>query len=116
MFFMIFDSCFRCFLHFMISPKYIFKSCNSSVLSLSQFCHCILRFSCIPFAVGRRQCLGEQFARSRYFMYMATLLRKWKFVGSPGKFGSCDPRNSAYIDNKSTYRAKSFFCKAVKRQ
>ncbi|XP_060554487.1 cytochrome P450 2C31-like [Ruditapes philippinarum] len=76
----------------------------------------VFRRNCIPFAVGRRQCLGEQFARSRYFLYMATLLRKWKFVGSPGKFGSCDPRNSTYIDNKVTYRAKSFFCKAVKRQ
>ncbi|XP_060554489.1 cytochrome P450 2C31-like [Ruditapes philippinarum] len=75
----------------------------------------IFRRNCIPFAVGRRQCLGEQFARSRYFLYMATLLRKWKFVGSPGKFGSCDPRDSAYIENKVTYRAKSFFCTAVKR-
>ncbi|XP_045160235.2 cytochrome P450 2A6-like [Mercenaria mercenaria] len=75
----------------------------------------VFRRNCIPFAVGRRQCLGEQFAKSRYFLYMATLLGRWKFVGSPGKFGSCDARTRKDMDTNTTIRPKPFFCTAVKR-
>lgn len=76
----------------------------------------IFRRNWIPFSVGRRQCLGEKFARSRYFLYMATLLGRWKFVGSPGKYGPCDARNMENIDRNATVRPKPFFCTAVRRQ
>ncbi|XP_053385873.1 cytochrome P450 1A1-like [Mercenaria mercenaria] len=72
-------------------------------------------YNWIPFSVGRRQCLGEQFARSRYFLYMVSLLGKWKFVGCPGKFGPCDARNLENFDTTVTLRSKPFFCTAEER-
>ncbi|XP_053380504.1 cytochrome P450 1A1-like isoform X2 [Mercenaria mercenaria] len=69
----------------------------------------LFRKSLIPFGVGRRQCIGETFARSRIFLYTASLLQQWTFVPSPGKVGTCDPRKGDFeID--TVIRKESLFC------
>ncbi|XP_052806610.1 cytochrome P450 2D20-like [Mya arenaria] len=73
-----------------------------------------LRMNWMPFGYGRRACLGEPFARVRYFLYMAHLLRCWEFISVPAKMGSCDPRNIEDFDNKITIRPKPFYCQ-IKR-
>ncbi|XP_052806609.1 cytochrome P450 1A2-like [Mya arenaria] len=73
--------------------------------------HHPLRINWIPFGYARRSCLGEPFARARYFLYMAHLLRRWEFIPVPGKMGSCDPRKLKDFDNKITIRPQPFYCK-----
>ncbi|XP_045207946.2 cytochrome P450 1A1-like [Mercenaria mercenaria] len=65
--------------------------------------------SLIPFGVGRRQCIGEPFARSRIFLYTASLLQEWTFVPSPGKVGTCDRRKGDFKIN-ALIRKESLFC------
>ncbi|KAK6188141.1 hypothetical protein SNE40_004390 [Patella caerulea] len=42
-----------------------------------------LRVQFIPFGTGRRNCVGESFAKSRIFLYVTSLLQKFTF--SPGE-------------------------------
>ncbi|XP_067664725.1 cytochrome P450 1A1-like [Haliotis asinina] len=52
-----------------------------------------LRRKSIPFGIGKRQCPGESFAKSRLFMYVATLVQNFKFLPLEGERGaSADPR------------------------
>ena len=67
------------------------------------------------FGLGRRACPGEPFAKSRYFLYIATLLRKWKFTPTPGLSGSFDIRDKEHFDKAITLRPKPFFCTAKMR-
>ncbi|XP_025083741.1 cytochrome P450 2C42-like [Pomacea canaliculata] len=39
-----------------------------------------IRQSFLPFGIGRRSCPGENFARSRVFLYVTTLLQKFDFL------------------------------------
>lgn len=68
----------------------------------------------IPFSLGRRQCLGDTFSRTRLFLYTATLLQRWTFIPSPGKCGSIDTRSGDFEVNLAT-RPKEFYCRVVKR-
>lgn len=68
----------------------------------------------IPFSLGRRQCLGDTFARTRLFLYTATLLQKWTFIPVPGKCGPCDPRTEYFVNNLAT-RPKAVYCRVEKR-
>ncbi|XP_055956853.1 cytochrome P450 2D6-like [Patella vulgata] len=40
----------------------------------------ILRSQLIPFGVGKRNCVGESFAKSRMFMYVTSLLQSFDFT------------------------------------
>ncbi|XP_045184918.2 cytochrome P450 2F3-like [Mercenaria mercenaria] len=68
----------------------------------------------VPFSVGRRQCLGDTFSRTRLFLYTATLFQRWTFIPSPGKYGSCDTRSGDFEVNLAT-RPKEFYCRVEKR-
>ncbi|XP_053380026.1 cytochrome P450 1A1-like [Mercenaria mercenaria] len=65
--------------------------------------------SLISFCVGRRHCIGEHFARSRMFLYTASLLQQWTFVPSPDRVGSCDPRERDF-EISAVLKNKSLFC------
>ncbi|XP_053380505.1 cytochrome P450 1A1-like [Mercenaria mercenaria] len=71
--------------------------------------------SLIPFSVGRRQCIGETFARSRMFLYIASLLQQWTFIPSPDKVGSCDPRKGDFEIN-TMIRKPTLFCTVEGRE
>lgn len=75
----------------------------------------VFRKNWLPFGYGRRKCIGEQFGRSRYFLYVASLLRRWKFIASPGKPIACDPRDRANFEIKTTMRPKPFLCSVLER-
>lgn len=68
-----------------------------------------------PFGYGRRQCVGEQFARSTSFLYLASIFRRWKLVSSPGQSVSCDPRDKHNYDSIVTIRPKPFFARFEER-
>ncbi|XP_060567041.1 cytochrome P450 2C42-like [Ruditapes philippinarum] len=68
----------------------------------------------VPFSIGRRQCLGDTFSRSRMFLFTATLFQRWNFVPSTGRFGSCDTRSEDFEVNLAT-RPKEFYCKVQRR-
>ncbi|XP_053400833.1 cytochrome P450 1A2-like [Mercenaria mercenaria] len=75
----------------------------------------VYRKNWLPFGYGRRQCIGEQFGRFRIFMYLASLLRRWKFVAPPGKMMSCDPRDQSSFCYEVTMRPKPFYCHVQER-
>lgn len=66
----------------------------------------------LAFGIGRRQCIGETFARSRIFLYFAALMQKWTFLPVEGKCGSCDPRSDQF-NNTGIVMPKPYFCKVV---
>ncbi|KAL4238297.1 Cytochrome P450 1A1 [Mactra antiquata] len=73
--------------------------------------------SIFPFGIGDRKCVGETFAKSRYFLYIATFMQHYNFEFPEGaKKPSCDPRNVKDFDCKLTLRAKPFIVHAIKRK
>ncbi|KAK6188161.1 hypothetical protein SNE40_004404 [Patella caerulea] len=63
----------------------------------------ILRLQLIPFGVGRRNCVGESFAKSRIFLYVTSLLQKFNFTPGENTLASLDsakwkPRISMHPD------------------
>ncbi|XP_053380168.1 cytochrome P450 1A1-like [Mercenaria mercenaria] len=69
-----------------------------------------LRRNLIPFGYGLLQCPGEMFAKTRYFLYISSLLQRWNFEFPPGKERPCDPRITENFDIKIMMRAQPFFC------
>ncbi|XP_060551921.1 cytochrome P450 1A2-like isoform X1 [Ruditapes philippinarum] len=74
------------------------------------------RRSLIAFGYGLRQCPGEMFAKTRYFLYISSLLQRWKFEFPPGKEIPCDPRKTENFDIKIIMRAHPFYCIAKERK
>ncbi|ESP00708.1 hypothetical protein LOTGIDRAFT_158000 [Lottia gigantea] len=72
-----------------------------------------LRQQWIPFGIGKRNCVGESFAKSRLFLYVTTLLQKFEFQTGSNKLASED---SAYWDNNSALQPPFINCKIVKRK
>ncbi|XP_053380006.1 cytochrome P450 1A1-like [Mercenaria mercenaria] len=81
---------------------------------LLPFDHVYLK-SVMSFGIGQRQCAAELFAKTRYFLYIATLLQRWRFEFPPGKEQTCDPRSAEAFETKATLTAKPFFCCARER-
>ncbi|KAK6180736.1 hypothetical protein SNE40_008733 [Patella caerulea] len=50
----------------------------------------ILRAQLIPFGVGRRQCVGESFAKSRIFLYVTSLLQRFDFLPGDNELAPLD--------------------------
>ena len=93
-----------CLLHFL------------SFIPIIRYNNFTLPSSWIPFGYGRRQCVGQQFARSVLFLYLASIFRRWKLVPSPGRqLVSCDPRDQGNYESKVTIRPKPFYCRFEKR-
>ncbi|XP_060579487.1 cytochrome P450 1A1-like [Ruditapes philippinarum] len=69
----------------------------------------------LTFGVGSRLCPGDTFAKTRYFMFLATLLRRWNFEFPPGEEKHCDSRRTDTIQTKVNMRAKPFMCRAKER-
>ncbi|XP_067651954.1 cytochrome P450 2U1-like [Haliotis asinina] len=44
----------------------------------------------IPFSIGRRACLGESMARMELFLFLTTMIQRFKFVPVDGKMPSLD--------------------------
>ncbi|XP_053386225.1 cytochrome P450 2C31-like [Mercenaria mercenaria] len=76
--------------------------------------HKLIR-SHIPFSCGPRNCPGAVFSETRYFLYLATLLQRWRFKFPDGKQKGCDPRNLDNYDLKVTLKAKPFSICATER-
>ncbi|KAL4230090.1 hypothetical protein ACF0H5_010475 [Mactra antiquata] len=50
--------------------------------------------SVMSFGVGDRRCSGETFAKTRFFLFLSTLLQRYTFKFAEGSIKrSCDPRN-----------------------
>ncbi|XP_052802133.1 vitamin D 25-hydroxylase-like isoform X3 [Mya arenaria] len=72
-----------------------------------------LRQSLIPFSVGRRRCPGEDFAMTRLFLVLTSLIQKLHFLPpSSGELPSADPR---LYNNQYPLYLPVFTCKAVRR-
>ncbi|XP_052764117.1 cytochrome P450 2D26-like [Mya arenaria] len=57
----------------------------------------------MPFGLGKRSCIGEPFARARYFLYVATLLRNWRLCPSKDQpLRDYDPRHVENFDIEFT--------------
>ncbi|XP_053407682.1 cytochrome P450 1A1-like [Mercenaria mercenaria] len=69
----------------------------------------------LTFGVGSRLCPGDMFAKTRYFMFLATLLQRWNFEFLPGEEKHCDSRQTDTIQTKVNMRAKPFTCRAKER-
>ncbi|XP_052764100.1 vitamin D 25-hydroxylase-like [Mya arenaria] len=75
------------------------------------------RTSWMPFGLGKRSCIGEPFARARYFLYVATLLRNWRLCPSKDQpLRDYDPRHVENFDIEFTVRPKPYFCRIEKRE
>ncbi|KAL4230089.1 Cytochrome P450 2D6 [Mactra antiquata] len=72
--------------------------------------------SLMPFGLGDRRCSGETFAKTRYFLFLSTLLQRYTFKFAEGSIKrSCDPRNVDDFEVDIVFRAKSFSVQAVER-
>ncbi|XP_045201804.2 cytochrome P450 2C31-like [Mercenaria mercenaria] len=71
--------------------------------------------SVLAFGYGQRQCTGAMFAKTRAFLYMATLLQRWSFEFPKDMERSCDPRTPDSFDLKGIIKSKPFLCMAKKR-
>ena len=70
--------------------SYIKSSCKSTFVDTFLFSV----FSVIPFGVGKRACPGQDFAKSRIFICITTLLQRMRFVPPEGEpLPSADPRS-----------------------
>ncbi|XP_053380935.1 steroid 17-alpha-hydroxylase/17,20 lyase-like isoform X1 [Mercenaria mercenaria] len=74
-----------------------------------------LRKSLLPFGCGQRQCTGETLAKTRIFLYLATLLQRWSFEFPKGSEMSCDPRTPGSFDMVGIIKPMPFSCKAKER-
>ncbi|WAR15977.1 CP2DE-like protein [Mya arenaria] len=71
----------------------------------------------MPFGIGKRACLAEPFARARYFLYVATLLRNWSFCPPKDQpLRDYDPRHLENFDIELTLRPKPYLCRIEKRE
>ncbi|KAL4220601.1 Talin-2 [Mactra antiquata] len=72
--------------------------------------------SVMPFGLGERRCSGATFAKTRYFLFLTTLLQRYTFKFADGSIKrSCDPRNVDDFEIDLLLRAKSFNVQAVER-
>ena len=68
----------------------------------------------IPFSVGKRRCPGEDFAMSRLFLLMTSMLQKIEFTPPVGEeLPSEDPR---LYTNKYPLQLPVFKCRALPRE
>ncbi|ESO86598.1 hypothetical protein LOTGIDRAFT_128891 [Lottia gigantea] len=67
----------------------------------------------IPFSVGRRNCIGESFAKSRMFLYVTRLLQKFEFQRGKNKLVSED--SSTWI-RCAALHPQHLNCKIVARK
>ncbi|XP_052764099.1 cytochrome P450 2C31-like [Mya arenaria] len=75
------------------------------------------RTSWMPFGIGKRSCPGEPFARARYFLFVATLLRNWRFCPSKDQpLRDYDPRHLENFDLEFSIRPKPYLCRIEKRE
>ncbi|XP_045202100.2 cytochrome P450 1A1-like [Mercenaria mercenaria] len=75
-----------------------------------------LRRNLLAFGYGLRHCPGEVFARTRYFLYISSLLQRWSFEFLEGKGRPCDPRLSENFVIKEIMRALPFRCRVRERR
>ncbi|XP_045168097.2 cytochrome P450 2D28-like [Mercenaria mercenaria] len=74
-----------------------------------------LRKNLMSFGYGPRQCPGETFAKTRYFLIISSLLQRWNFAFPAGKHVPCDPRLHENFAISNLIRAKQFDCCAKRR-
>ncbi|KAK6180724.1 hypothetical protein SNE40_008722 [Patella caerulea] len=72
----------------------------------------ILRSQLIPFGIGKRNCVGESFAKSRMFLYVTSLLQRFNF--SPGE-NKLPPSDSKLWMPNSTMMPAFLNCVVAKR-
>ncbi|XP_053403748.1 cytochrome P450 1A1-like isoform X2 [Mercenaria mercenaria] len=75
-----------------------------------------LRRNLLAFGYGLRHCPGEVFTRTRYFLYISSLLQRWSFEFPEHKGRPCDPRLSENFAIKEIMRALPFRCRARERR
>ncbi|XP_067652587.1 cytochrome P450 2U1-like [Haliotis asinina] len=63
----------------------------------------------IPFSLGRRACMGESMARMELFLFLTTMIQRFKFVPVDGQMPSMDAIPGL------TYSPRPFLVKAIPR-
>ncbi|KAL5006558.1 hypothetical protein ScPMuIL_015364 [Solemya velum] len=71
------------------------------------------RQSLMPFGIGRRNCVGEQFARARLFLYFTTLLQQFEFL--PPQNSSVPEWNPRAFEHRITIVPPPVYCQVKQR-